>query len=145
MPTGLKFVLLFFQMEAAQRFKAAEVPQPVEAGSTMTAPTAEVIEEEDEEDVDASGVGVRAGGVVGGGGVWAGRALGGAATEAGRPRSWTWRHIVYCGNTGGLGGGKTPCPVGHDLRPSASAPTVASCSSSPTPPRWERWPQVPGR
>ena len=56
MPKGLKFVLLFFQMEAAQRFKAAEVPQPVEAGSTMTAPTAEVIEEEDEEDVDASGV-----------------------------------------------------------------------------------------
>ena len=45
------------QMEAAQKFKAAEVPQPTEMGATGTAGPA-AIPEEDEEDgeVDSSGV-----------------------------------------------------------------------------------------
>merc|ERR1712096_409957 len=46
------------QMEAAQKFKAAEVPQPTEMGATGTAGPAAIPEEEDEEDgeVDSSGV-----------------------------------------------------------------------------------------
>ncbi len=43
-------------MEAAQKFKAAEVPQPTElGGSTTAAPTA-IAEEDDDEEVDATGV-----------------------------------------------------------------------------------------
>ena len=44
------------QMEAAQKFKAAEVPQPTEMGATGTAGPAAIPEEEDEEDgeVDSS-------------------------------------------------------------------------------------------
>ena len=46
------------QMEAAQKFKAAEVPQPTEMGATGTAGPAAIPEEEEEEDgeVDSSGV-----------------------------------------------------------------------------------------
>merc|ERR1712020_196987 len=45
------------QMEAAQKFKAAEVPQPTEIGAGgTTGPAAIPEEEEDGEEVDASGV-----------------------------------------------------------------------------------------
>jgi nascent polypeptide-associated complex subunit alpha len=45
------------QMEAAQKFKAAEVPQPSEMGATGTAGPAPIPEEDDEDDeVDESGV-----------------------------------------------------------------------------------------
>merc|ERR1712228_1082758 len=46
------------QMEAAQKFKAAEVPQPTEMGASGTTGPAAIAEEEDEDDgdVDASGV-----------------------------------------------------------------------------------------
>ena len=45
------------QMEAAQKFKAAEVPQPTEMGATGTAGPAAIPEEEDEDgEVDSSGV-----------------------------------------------------------------------------------------
>merc|ERR1711953_1519984 len=45
------------QMEAAQKFKAAEAPQPTEMGAGgTTGPTAIPEEEEDGEEVDASGV-----------------------------------------------------------------------------------------
>merc|ERR1711978_318964 len=45
------------QMEAAQKFKAAEVPQPTEMGAGgTTGPAAIPEEEEDGEEVDASGV-----------------------------------------------------------------------------------------
>merc|ERR1711872_367766 len=42
------------QMEAAQKFKNAEVPQPTEAAAAGPAPILE--EDEDDEDVDAAGV-----------------------------------------------------------------------------------------
>ena len=45
------------QMEAAQKFKAAEVPQPTEMGATGTAGPAAIPEEEEEDgEVDSSGV-----------------------------------------------------------------------------------------
>ena len=44
------------QMEAAQKFKAAEVPQPAEMGGSTTAPPAAIPEEDDDEEVDATGV-----------------------------------------------------------------------------------------
>jgi len=45
------------QMEAAQKFKAAEVPQPSEMGATGTAGPAPIPEEDDEDDeVDEAGV-----------------------------------------------------------------------------------------
>ena len=46
-------------MEAAQKFKAAEVPQPTEMGGTTTAAsTAAAVaeDEDDDEEVDATGV-----------------------------------------------------------------------------------------
>merc|ERR1712063_241355 len=45
------------QMEAAQKFKAAEVPQPTEMGASgTTGPAAIAEEDEDDGDVDAEGV-----------------------------------------------------------------------------------------
>merc|ERR1712234_70002 len=44
------------QMEAAQKFKAAEAPQPTEMGAGGTTGPAAIPEEEDGEEVDASGV-----------------------------------------------------------------------------------------
>ena len=44
------------QMEAAQKFKAAEAPLPSEMGATGTAPAAKEEEDDDGEDVDESGV-----------------------------------------------------------------------------------------
>merc|ERR1712173_581720 len=45
------------QMEAAQKFKAAEVPQPTEIGASgTTGPSAIAEEDEDDGDVDAEGV-----------------------------------------------------------------------------------------
>ena len=44
------------QMEAAQKFKAAEVPQPTEMGATGTAGPAAIPEEEEDGEVDSSGV-----------------------------------------------------------------------------------------
>ena len=45
-------------MEAAQKFKAAEVPQPTEMGGTTTATStaAAAAEDDDDEEVDATGV-----------------------------------------------------------------------------------------
>lgn len=44
------------QMEAAQKFKAAEAPQPTEMGGSTTAPPAAIPEEDDDEEVDEEGV-----------------------------------------------------------------------------------------
>jgi len=44
-------------MEAAQKFKPVEIPQPTEMGGGTTAPAATAVEEEDDdEEVDATGV-----------------------------------------------------------------------------------------
>jgi nascent polypeptide-associated complex subunit alpha len=43
-------------MEAAQKFKAAEAPQPTEMGGSTTAPPAAIPEEDDDEEVDEEGV-----------------------------------------------------------------------------------------
>jgi len=44
------------QMEAAQKFKAAEVPMPTELGGSTTVQPATIPEEDDDEEVDAEGV-----------------------------------------------------------------------------------------
>merc|ERR1712080_683667 len=44
------------QMEAAQKFKAAEAPQPTEMGAGGTTGPAAIPEEEEDDEVDASGV-----------------------------------------------------------------------------------------
>merc|ERR1711928_221971 len=44
------------QMEAAQKFKAAEAPQPTEMGAGGTTGPAAIPEEDEDDEVDASGV-----------------------------------------------------------------------------------------
>ena len=46
------------QMEAAQKFKAAEVPQPTEMGATGTAGPAAIPEEDDDDEAEADASGV---------------------------------------------------------------------------------------
>jgi nascent polypeptide-associated complex subunit alpha len=46
----------FLQIDAAQKFKAAEAPHPAEMGGSTTAPAAAIAEEDDDEEVDAEGV-----------------------------------------------------------------------------------------